>query len=173
MVDKSKSTSNNGGGEGRNEDEIEDNNHTTAKNSFVSRMEGGSGSIVGKSVAGQGKTGGKDQGSLARTSAIRLEKQQLEKTLRDSDHPTRVGQTDSSSSMARAKFFTPPVVPLHDLGSAKFAEDTLSLVGQEAQKEKELMDVSSPIKPVPQPATVSKFELGPLSTNTSQAQTHL
>ena len=169
MVDKSKSTSNDGGGEGWNEDEIEDNNHTTAKNSFVSRMEGGSGSIVGGSVVGPGKTRGKDQGSLARTSTIRSEKQQPEKTLRDSDHPTRVGQIDSSSSMARAKFFTPPVVPSHDLCPTKFPKDTLLLVGREAQKEKELMDVSSPIKPAPQPATVSKFELGPLSTNTSQA----
>lgn len=64
---------------------MEDNTHTTAKNSFALVMEGGSGSIVGP-----GKTGEKDQRSIERTSAVRSEKKQSEKTLRDGDFPTRV-----------------------------------------------------------------------------------
>ena len=65
--------------------------------------------------------------------------------------------------------FTPLIKPSHDLGLTKLVEDALSLVGQKAQEEKELMDVSSPPKPTPQLATVSKYDLGTLTTNMGQA----
>ena len=71
------------------------------------------------------------------------------KNLREGDYPTHVGRPDSGSSVARVESFTPPTVPSHDLGLTKLAEDTLSLVGQKAHEEKELMDVSSLLKPTP------------------------
>lgn len=123
---------------------MEDNTHTTTKNSFALVMEGGSGSIVGP-----GKTGEKDQGSIERTSVVRLEKKQSEKTLRDGDFPTRVGRTDAGYPMARVESFALLSVPSHNQSLTKFFEDALSLVGQKAQKEKELIEVSSPLKPTP------------------------
>nr|POE95480.1 hypothetical protein CFP56_01524 [Quercus suber] len=148
---------------------MEDNTHTTMKNSFASAIEGGNGSIVSGSTAGPMKLRGNDQGSTRRASTVRPEKKQAEITLRDGDCPTRVGQTSASSSMAHAEPFTPPIMPSHELGSTKLAEDALSLVGQKAQEVNELMDVSSPIKPTPLPATVSKPELRPWTTSTGQA----
>ena len=115
------------------------------------------------------KSGGNDQGSTGRASAVRPEKKQVEKTLRDGDYRTRVGQINSGSSIACAESLTPLTMPLHELGSTKLAKDALSLMGPKAQEEKELMDVSSPIKPTPLPATVSKHELGPWTTSTGHA----
>ena len=46
-----------------------------------------------------------------------------------------------------------------DSGSIKQVNDALSLVGLKAQDEKELMDVSSPLKPIPLPTNASREEL--------------
>ena len=148
---------------------MEDYTHTTTKNSSASVKEGVHRSIVGGSIIGPRKTGEMDRGSTKRTSAIRSEKKQAVETLKDEDYPARVGRTDLGNSMTRAKFFTPPTVPSHDLGPTKLTEDAYLLVDQKVQEEKEFMDVSSPIKPTPQPAPVSKYELGSLTKSTGQA----
>lgn len=85
MGDKSRSTSSHDGRDGRNEDRMEENTHTTAKNSFASVMEGGNGSNVGL-----GKTGEQDRRVIEKTSVARSKEKHSEKTLSESDYPTRL-----------------------------------------------------------------------------------
>nr|POF00285.1 hypothetical protein CFP56_29829 [Quercus suber] len=53
----------------------------------------------------------------------------------------------SKMAMAYAETCAPATVLPRDSGSTEQATDALSLVGLKAQDEKELMDVSSPLKP--------------------------
>ena len=53
--------------------------------------------------------------------------------------------------MAHVEAITPPTVLPRDSDSTKHVKDTFSLAGLKAQEEKELMDVSSPLKPTPLP----------------------
>nr|POE57369.1 uncharacterized protein CFP56_47995 [Quercus suber] len=168
VEDKSRSTSSDGGGEGRHGNEMEDYTHTTARNSSTSVMEGDNGSNGGGSTVGPRNIGERAEGSTKRVSAARSEKTQVEETLRDGDYPARAGRPDPDNSMARAASFTPPTVPSNDLGPAKTNEDAFSLVGQKVQEEKDFMEVSSPIKPTPQPVFISKLELGSLIKSTGQ-----
>lgn len=141
--DKSRSTSSDGGGEGRFEDGMEGYIHTTEKISSTLVKEGSNGSSAGGSITGLGKMGERDGGSTKRTSAVSSEKKQVEETLRQGDYPARVGPT-------------------------KINEDAYSLVGQKVQEEKEFMEVSSPIKPTTQVVSISKFGLGYTTKITGQ-----
>lgn len=168
MGDKSRSTSSEGGGDGCHGNEMEDYTHTTARNSSTSVMEGGNGSNGGGSSASPGNTGERAEGSPKRVSAARSKKTPVEETPRDGDCSARAGRTEPENSMARAASFTPPTVPSNDLGPTKTNEDTFSLVGQKVQEEKDFMEVSSPLKPTPQPTSINKPELGSLTKSTGQ-----
>ncbi|KAL0014929.1 hypothetical protein SO802_001998 [Lithocarpus litseifolius] len=160
--DKTRSTSSDDGGERRYEDEdgLENSAHTTAHTSPASGKEGSLGSTGGGNISGVGRTGEKDGGSTGRTGAASSERKQAEETLRVGDYPTRAGCSDLGNSLAHADSFPPPTAPSKDLGPTKFNEAAFSPVGQKAQEENELMEVSSP---------TIKCESGPLTTSMGQS----
>ncbi|KAL0004280.1 hypothetical protein SO802_011841 [Lithocarpus litseifolius] len=171
--DKTRSTSSDGGGEGLFEDGygMENYTHTTAKNSSDSVKDGSLGSIGGGNISGAGRTGERDGGSTGRTSTVRSERIQVEESLRVGDYTTRAGCTESGNSLAHADYFPPPPpATSNDLGLAKTNEDASLIVGQKAQEENELMEVSGPIEPTPpvQAAPISMCESGPLSKSMGQ-----
>lgn len=163
MGDKTKSTDSDGGGEGGNIDRREVHTHTTARNSFVSVVDGGCGS-----TDGPGKQEKENQSETEKTNVARSEKRHSGKTLEESGHPTRKGQHASDTLRARAEIFTPPIVLLRDPNLTKQAEDTLSLVGLKAQDEKELMDVSSSFNPTSLPIIAGEENMESTTTNAAQ-----
>ena len=154
--EKSRSTSSEGGGDGRFE---------IAKNSSTSVKEGGIGSNIDQGLAGEG-----DGVFSGRACASKSEGVQGDDTLGEGDYPARVERPAPADSVARAAPSTPQPVPSMDLGPTKTNEAAVTLVAQKEKEKMDYMEVVSPLKPISQPTSSSKSELGPLTKCTGQVQ---
>ena len=154
--EKSRSTSNEGGGEGRFEN---------AKYSSTSMKEGGIGSNIDQRLAGEG-----DGGFSVRACASRSEGVHGDDTLGEGDYLARVERPASDDSVARVAPSTPQPVPLMDLGPTKTNEVAVTFVAQKEKEKMDYMEVVSPLKPISQSTSFSKSELGSLTKCTGQVQ---
>nr|POF20338.1 hypothetical protein CFP56_54096 [Quercus suber] len=82
--------------------------------------------------------------------------------------------------MAHAETCAPPTVLPRDSSSTEQATDALSLVGLKSQDEKDLIDVSSPLKPTPLPINAGREEpeiktesIGPLPRKKPKAKVQI
>ena len=126
-MEKSKSTSNDGGGDEEYVAQREVRTHTAEKNSFDSVMNVGCGPCG--STDGHGKNEGKNRGFSGNTSTAESEKKNGEKTLMGCDNPTCASKHVEDTTMARAKSSVSPTVLPCDSGSMKQAHDGLLVVG--------------------------------------------
>ena len=147
--DRSKSTSN-----GEFVERREEYTHTGERNFTASVMEDGCGS-----TDGPGKNEENNMSVVGKSSGAGSEKMNSEQTLQGSDYPTRASQPVTDASVARAGTSAPPIGLPRDSSQNMPAKEALSLVGQKAQMEKDLMDVSSPIKPTPLPTDSDKGKM--------------
>ena len=142
--DRSKSTSSDDGGDSEYVERREAYTHIVEINFTASVMDDGCGNTDGPR-----KNEEKNKSVSRKTNAAGSENKPSKKPLKGSDYPTCASQHVANISVARAETSAPPTVLPCDSGSNKQAKDALSLVGQKAQDEKELLDVSSPLKPTP------------------------
>ena len=157
MGDRSKSTSS-----GEFVERREAYTHTGERNFIASVMEDGCGS-----TDGPGKNEENNMSAFGKSSGAGSEKMTSEQTLQGSDYPTRASQPTADASVARVGTSTPPIGLPRDSSLNMPAKEALSLVGQKAQMEKDLMDVSSPIKPTPLPINTDKGKLEVKTASTS------
>ena len=125
-VDRSRSTSSGRKDDG-NEDKVEENIPTTAKNSYTSVTDGG-GSI--SSIGGSWKE--KNQNNREVDDITGNRGDQPEKVLNEGDYSTRLEHVSLHVSEARDVVDTPPLGLLQSFKIEKEAKDALSIVGQQA-----------------------------------------
>ena len=135
-MERSKST-NSGDHDGGSEDKIEENTNTTAKFS--------AGSI---SVGGEGHSGDIDNGKHSNEGSTEKHDVRVGDSVQGvtRDFPIQMGQIAIGMSESREMGIFPPTGTPRGLKEIKGIEDVLSLMGRQAQSEKEQMEVSSPIK---------------------------
>ena len=140
-VDRSRSNSSGGKDDG-NEDKVEENIPTTAKNSYACVTNGGEST---SSIGGSWKEENQNNGQVNDITGDRED--QPEKFLNGWDYSTRLEHVPMHVVEARDVVETPTLSLLWSFKIGKEAKDALSLVGQQAQVNKDLMEVTSPMKP--------------------------
>ena len=135
-MEKSKSTSS-GECDGGSKDKIEENTNTTAKFSV--------GSV---SVGGEGHSSDTDNGKNSNEGSTERYDDRMGDNVQGAvgDFSTHMGRCATGKSESREMGFFPPSGIPPDLKEIKGFDDAFSLVGRQAQPEKEQMEVSSPIK---------------------------